>query len=339
MRGEQLARQWRILMYLGNSQLGKRLSQIAEEVECSERNVRRDLVALEEAGFGVYREKLGQSTVWKSTEAFRSNPPIPLTPMEIIAILLAETELRGSPDDFIAESFSEVTRKILKSRPPAFREQMELLQEKFYGGASSRKQTGRPGHDLYELVGSAISNNQKVAVSYKNASGEKTTGRRLAPLHIWVANNSRYLVAFCYEKEQVRTFHMKRFQKVEVLPEKFENQWTFDMQKHAEETFGVFHAKPERIDIWFDPILRSYVEDHPLHSSQTVKDSESGLLVRIKVGINESLVSRIMGFGSLARVLAPDRLAFLVMEKHRSACETYNTPIPAAAQSLPLIFE
>lgn len=337
MRGDQLSRQWRILLYLSNSTTGRRLKQIAEEAECSERNVRRDILALQNAGFAIYQDKIGQSTVWKMSDAFRQNPPLPLTTVEIIALLLAETELRGS-SDLISQVFSTVTEKILQSRPPAFREQMELLQERFYGGVIQPVASKNP-EAIYEQVVNAISGNQKISVTYRNASGKRSSGRKLAPLHIWVVNGSRYLVAFCYKREDVRTFNLKRFLKVEILPERFVNEWAFDMQKHAMETFGVFHARPERIDIWFDPILKSYIQDHPLHPTQTFKDQENGLVVRIKVGINESLVSRIMGFGSLARVLAPDRLAIIIMEKHRSAYEAYSAPMPGQAPALPLEFE
>jgi predicted DNA-binding transcriptional regulator YafY len=337
MRGDQLARQWRILMYLSNSMMGRRLQQIAEEVECSERIVRRDIEALQAAGFAIYPEKIGQSTVWKMSDAFRQSPPLPLTTMEIFALLLAETELRGS-SDLISQSFSAVTDKILKSRPPAFREQMELLKERFYaGGEVQSKKQSRPQMAAQAIV-DAIANNQKVAVTYRNASGERSTNRKLAPLHFWLVNGSRYVVAYCYENEQVRTFNLKRFLKVAVLEERFTNKWGFDMQKHAMETFGVFHARPERIDLWFDPMLESYIQDHPLHSSQVIKPGRDGLTVEIEVGINESLISRIMGFGSLARVLAPDRLAIVIMEKHRSAFEAYSKPVPGAGEVLPLEF-
>lgn len=338
MRGDQLARQWRILMYLANSMMGRRLSQIAEEAECSERNVRRDLAALQAAGFAIYSEKVGQSTVWKVAESVRQHAPLPLTPTELFAIMLAETELRGS-SDFISESFSAVTEKILKSRPPQFREQMELLKERFYAAPTAPGESKTKGTAHAQYFMDAISNNRKVSVSYRNASGTSTKGRVLAPLHIWTVNGTRYLVAYCYKRKSMRTFNLKRFQNVAILNERFQNDWEFDMQKHAEETFGVFHARPERIVLWLDPVLQSYISDHPLHSSQRVDKQEGGILVRLRVGINESLISRILGFGSLARVLAPDQLAIVVMEKHRAAYESYSTPVPTSAPSLPLVFD
>ncbi len=338
MRGEQLARQWRILMYLENSMYGRRLNQIAEEAECSERNVRRDLAALQAAGFAIYSEKVGQSTVWKVAESVRQHTPLPLTPTELFAIMLAETEFRGS-SDFISESFSAVTEKILQSRPPQFREQMELLKERFYAAPRPAGDTRNKGAGHAQHIMDAISNNRKISVSYKNAAGKSTKGRILAPLHIWTVNGTRYLVAFCFKRKGMRTFNLKRFQNVDVLNERFKNEWEFDMQKHAEETFGVFHARPERIILWLDPVLQSYIEDHPLHSSQRVEKQEAGIVVRLRVGVNESLISRILGFGSMARVLAPDQLAIIVMERHRVAFESYSTPVPTSAPSLPLIFD
>lgn len=338
MRGEQLARQWHILQYLSNSHNGRHIDQIAAEVGCSSRSVRRDIVALQEAGFGIYSEKTGQSTRYKISDAIANNPPIPLTLMEIVALLMAEAELRCTPDDFISQSFSQVMKKILRSRPPAFRQQMELLKEKFYGASTAPRLVRRPAQDVYEVVSNAITSSNKIAATYRNAAG-KCSSRKLAPLHVWIVNNSRYLVAYCYEKEQIRTFHLQRFIKVEVLAEKFQNEWAFDMHKHAEETFGVFHTNPEPVTLWFDGLLRHYVDDHPLHPSQVISDEEHGFLLTLSVGINESLISRIVGFGSLARVLGPDRLAILVMERHRSAYENYRAPTPASVGQLPLAFE
>ena len=338
MRGDQLTRQWVILMHLSNSTNGKLIEQIAREAGCGTRTARRDILALQRAGFAIYTEKQGQSTLWKTSDEFRKVPPIPITLPETVALLLIHAQLKSNSGDFASQSFASLTEKIMKSRPKEFRQQMELLQEKFYSQPtqlpSRAAQTG-----IVERLTEAITTSHKIATTYQNAAGKSTTNRQLAPLHIWLVNNSKYLIAYCYKRKQVRSFHLNRFKSVEMLDDKYKVEWDFNMEKYAEEAFGAFHSKPEEITLLFDSLLKNYIQENPVHRSQKVTINTSGITVKIKAGINESLVSRVLSYGSLVRVLSPDRLAILVMERHRIAYEQYQTVLPANLPSLPLNFE
>lgn len=341
MRGEQLARQWRILMFLYNSRRGRHLSEIAEYVQTSDRNIRRDLNALREAGFFIDTEKAGQSTLWKVSDVTQSTPPIPLTMREIITLILIDAEIRNSSVEFLSRSFSSIIDKLLiTTNSPQLRSQIKRLQESFYAASqSAQKSINTRDQEIYENVSRSILNNQKLLAVYVNSQGKRSQ-RTIAPLHLWTVNGSRYLLAHCYKSDEIRTFHMNRFSSVKLLEETFENEWQFDMEKHARETFGVFHAKPERVIIWLDTILEQYILDHPLHSSQVIKPADNGFHVELLVGINESLVSRITGFGAMAHVTYPDKLAIVVMERHRAALANYSRP-PATfgTPALPLKFD
>jgi predicted DNA-binding transcriptional regulator YafY len=54
MRGEQLARQWRILRTLESRKTGATVADLAQEQDCHPRTVWRDLTAIQEAGFPLY---------------------------------------------------------------------------------------------------------------------------------------------------------------------------------------------------------------------------------------------------------------------------------------------
>ena len=57
-RGDQLARQWRIIQTLISSRKGKSAADLSEGLECGWRTVYRDLEALQVAGFPIYSEKI-----------------------------------------------------------------------------------------------------------------------------------------------------------------------------------------------------------------------------------------------------------------------------------------
>ena len=57
-RGDQLARQWKIIQTLITSRKGKSAAELAEDLECHPRTLYRDLEALQVAGFPIYTEKV-----------------------------------------------------------------------------------------------------------------------------------------------------------------------------------------------------------------------------------------------------------------------------------------
>ena len=56
-RGDQLARQWRIIQTLIASKRGKSVADLVKDENCHLRTVYRDLEALQEAGFPIYQER------------------------------------------------------------------------------------------------------------------------------------------------------------------------------------------------------------------------------------------------------------------------------------------
>ena len=58
MRGDQLARQWRILRLIEASGSGLTVAEISDREGISLRTAYRDLEALQEAGFPLYNERI-----------------------------------------------------------------------------------------------------------------------------------------------------------------------------------------------------------------------------------------------------------------------------------------
>jgi predicted DNA-binding transcriptional regulator YafY len=57
-RGDQLARQWKIIQTLITPRRGKSAADLAEELECHPRTLYRVLEALQVAGFPIYTEEV-----------------------------------------------------------------------------------------------------------------------------------------------------------------------------------------------------------------------------------------------------------------------------------------
>ena len=67
---------------------------------------------------------------------------------------------------------------------------------------------------------------------------------------------------------------------------------------------------PERIEIAFEPRIAPYVRERLWHSSQEIATRADGrIVVTLNVSNDFALRSWILGFGALARVIAPSALA------------------------------
>ena len=65
MRGTQLARQCKIIRILESRKTGITINDLASQLDVPVRSVYRDLEAIQEAGFPLYSERDGKSSVWK----------------------------------------------------------------------------------------------------------------------------------------------------------------------------------------------------------------------------------------------------------------------------------
>jgi hypothetical protein len=81
MRGDQLARQWRVFRAIEASPNGLTVTEIAKREDTGIRTIYRDLDALQAAGFPLYTEKAEPANRWafRETSKFRPFPPFTLT--------------------------------------------------------------------------------------------------------------------------------------------------------------------------------------------------------------------------------------------------------------------
>ena len=74
-RGDQLARQWKIIQTLISSRPGKSAAELAEEIECHPRTLYRDLEALQAAGFPIYTERIEGKNLWSLLDTMKHQIP------------------------------------------------------------------------------------------------------------------------------------------------------------------------------------------------------------------------------------------------------------------------
>jgi hypothetical protein len=86
MRGDQLARQWRVIRAIEAGPNGLTVAEIAQREETGIRTIYRDLEAPQAAGFPLYTERVDRSNRWGFIDTFKSKILPPFIPTELMSL-------------------------------------------------------------------------------------------------------------------------------------------------------------------------------------------------------------------------------------------------------------
>ena len=124
-RGDQLARQWKIIQRLITSKWGKSAAALAEEIECHPRTLYRDLEALQAAGFPIYTERVEGRNLWSLLDTLKHHIPIPFSLTELMALYFGTDMLQAFKGTAFHDSLESLSQKIKATLPP---ESMKYLK-------------------------------------------------------------------------------------------------------------------------------------------------------------------------------------------------------------------
>ncbi len=86
-RGDQLTRQWRVLLLLA-ARAGRTVPELMREIGGSRRTIWRDLGVLQAVGFPITAERDGRESRYRLLETARGLPPIPFSLPELLSLHL-----------------------------------------------------------------------------------------------------------------------------------------------------------------------------------------------------------------------------------------------------------
>src|SRR5262245_55273886 len=128
-RYSQTARTLRMLDRLRGRRRGVLLADLASEFEVTERQVRNDLVALEEAGYHLeYARQENRSAVILLEAASRA---VPLTRRERYTLLAVRSMFDVLKDTPLYEDVASICEKLMELLTPSEREELATFGERF----------------------------------------------------------------------------------------------------------------------------------------------------------------------------------------------------------------
>ncbi len=323
-RNAEVIRQWTILRDLEAS---RRLTidEMAERTGVTTRTIRRDLEALQSAGFPLFDETHDGKKYWTlEQKAFRRLDATGFTFAELSALYFSRTLVECLAATPFQKDVRSAFDRLSEALTPGMRQFLDRLPLVIQAKADPGTQAaaGARGKEIAQLLDATLQH-RRVIMRYHSFSSDREKEYVIEPYRVVFAQGALYLVAAVPEYGQSRTFALDRIKSLSVTEDRFE---PVEPEEEAfAHSLGVHQGVPQRIEIEFEPRIARYIQERLWHASQEVLEQPDG---RIRVTMNVSndfaLRSWILGFGPLARVIAPEELAAQIRDEIEETRRRYD---------------
>jgi predicted DNA-binding transcriptional regulator YafY len=307
MRNAEVIRQWKILKTIEKGRFTSS-AKLASEFGVTERTIRRDVEALQEAGFPLYDDRADGKKVWRLVEGYQQKLAQGFTLSELAALYFSRNMLAflgGAPFGQDLESAFAKIREALPARSLPF---LRRIQELFVARPDPWKDYSKKQDVIAALI-DAILHQREAKIAYYSFNSRRTKAYAIDPYRLVYYRGGLYLYARAHEYGEVRTFAVERVQHVEVLETGFEIPADFSPSDYARSAFGIIGGKPQTIELVFAAETAGYVRERNWHESQALAEEPDGSVrLTLEVAPSFDLKSWIKGFLPHVRVVRPASL-------------------------------
>ena len=197
------------------------LADLAAEHGVTERTIRRDIEALQEAGFPLYDERADGRKIWRLVDGYKQRLNQTFTLSELSALYFGKnlmSFLGGAP---FAQELESAFAKIQEALPVQSLPYLQRIQELFSARPDPWKDYSRKQDAIPPLIDATLHQRQ-ARIAYFSFNSKQTKTYTLDPYRLVYFRGGLYLYARAHEYGEVRTFAVERIEKIEVLDLNFE---------------------------------------------------------------------------------------------------------------------
>jgi len=309
-RNAEMIRQWQILQAIESARWGKTIQELADDHGVTTRTVRRDLDALNQAGFPITSTEGAGAHRWKLMRPVTPELKQTFTVAELSALYFSRTLIECLAGTPFHGDLRKAFDKLQNALSPRMREFFDRLPN-FIAAKSdtSIKLRDRETQPHVARLLQAALDQRQVRMRYNSFKSRTLKEYVVDPYRLVYAQGGLYVIANVPAYAGIRTFAIERIASLTVLDDRFVAPDGAGQAVFAN-SLGVNQGEPSRVEIEFSPAVAPYVRERRWHESQAIRPCPDGSIVMtLEVCDDPALRSWLLGFGSGARVLAPERLA------------------------------
>ncbi|HKS37469.1 MAG TPA: YafY family protein [Verrucomicrobiae bacterium] len=302
-----------------------RAEDIAAHFEISVRTVYRDLAALGEAGIPI----MAEAGVGYSLVKGYHLPPVMFTAEEASALSIGGKLVEHLTDASLRKQMESALLKIRSVLPRDRQDYLERLDRSTAVVSSGSDTIPRLSSEALIPIQRALAERRVLALDYQGRQRRDLTRRQVEPLGLVYYADNWHLIAYCRLRRDVRDFRTDRIRKFQLQNEIFSGHADFSLKRYleAETRDGKF----EMARIRFQAEVMDRVRRERSCALVEEKVEHPGVVVTLLAYSFEWLAGWVLSFGSMAEVLAPQRLKEIVTAEAEKVAAKYAVVRPPAS--------
>lgn len=186
------------------------------------------------------------------------------------------------------------------------------------------RRTLSPRH--FECIASAVLKRTQLRITYYNRTHHTETERQISPQRLVHYRDNWYLDAWCYLRNDLRSFAVDAIRHAEALPMQAKNIADKTLDAVLGSGYGIFAGRKTQIaKLKFTPTRARWVASETWHPKQKSRfDKDGSYLLEIPYSDDRELIMDILKYGPDVEVITPATLRRKVREQIRLAAKRYG---------------
>jgi predicted DNA-binding transcriptional regulator YafY len=299
-----------------------RAEDIAAHFEISVRTVYRDIAALGEAGIPI----MAEAGVGYSLVKGYHLPPVMFTAEEASALSMAGKLVEHLTDASLRKQMESALLKIRSVLPRDRQDYLDRLERSTEVVSRGSNAIPRLSSEALIPIQRALAERRVLALDYQGVQRRDMTQRQVEPLGLVYYADNWHLIAYCRLRRDVRDFRTDRIRKLQLQNELFSGHADFSLKRYLESE--THEGKFEMARIRFKPEAMERVRRERFWGLVEEKAEQEGMAVTLLDCSLERLAGWVLSLGSMAEVLAPERLKELVAAEAEKVAAKYTVLRP-----------
>jgi len=299
-------------------------SELAEELNVSERTVHRYMGMLDELGIPLYSER-GPHGGFSLVRGYKL-PPLIFSAEEATVLYMGAHLVREVWGQTYEDAVTAVTAKLDNVLPDDLRQEVARAQESLVIISGLTRRDYRPWDPIIHTLRQCIGDRRCVKMLYRGLSRQHDTERIVEPYALSLQWGLWYLVGFCRLRQDLRTFRVDRIQEVTPLKDPFIRPRDFSVREHLSR---MARAEPAyKVVVHLDASVARQVWERHGHWMDITQHSDGSITASFMENNLDWPAGWVLGYGSTARIVEPPELIARVRQAAEGALQQYEQATP-----------
>ncbi len=323
-----ITRRWNLVRILHARRMGVTVRELMQELQVTDKTVRRDLDFLREQGFPIEErtEDFGRK-YWKLRSDW-GQKLLQFDFQEAAALYLGRQLLESMAGTPFWSAANSAWRKIRSTLGDSVSKYLDRFPSVFHcTPAGHRDYAGKA--DLLDTLTTAIEDYRAVHITYQSGQSTEPATRDVYPLRIIRKDTGAlYLVAFAPRDDGIKTYKIDRMDGVEISSFVFQIHRNFDVDAFLAGSLGIYDGDDDlAVVIRFHPAAARHARESRWHRTEVFESQRDGSLVlRLRLSSTVEIRSRVLAYGAAATVLEPESLRAEIVDELRRMLHSYSAP-------------